>query len=300
MTRALAQPIGIEGGVSGLPRGGSQRICVLSAHLCAVVIVLCAAPGCSEKLAQLAPPDGVTSLVRNADLSPRPPTAAGEQTGKPSSSSSPFLYPGFDSQSIPPARGDPAGEPRSASAAPGFGAIATGRGVEINFDNADIQTVSKTLLGDILQYNFTVDPQHPRQRDARVRRADPSQGCLLGVREHFADVERGHRAPGRPDQRRAGGRGERSRLSRLRGRPTGIWRLDRAAALHLGGGRRQDGGELSLATWRGSGRFRAKHPLIQGTTTERQAAIDMVSIFDVEWLRNQSVGIYPLNQPLRK
>ena len=34
--------------------------------------------------------------------------------------------------------------------------------------------------------------------------------------------------------------------------------------------------------------------LIQGTTAERQAALDVVSAFDVEWLRNQSVGVYPL------
>ena len=34
--------------------------------------------------------------------------------------------------------------------------------------------------------------------------------------------------------------------------------------------------------------------LVQGTTAERQAALDVVSTFDVEWLQNQSVGVYPL------
>jgi general secretion pathway protein D len=34
--------------------------------------------------------------------------------------------------------------------------------------------------------------------------------------------------------------------------------------------------------------------LIQGTATEREAAIDVISTFDVEWMRNQSVGVYPL------
>ena len=34
--------------------------------------------------------------------------------------------------------------------------------------------------------------------------------------------------------------------------------------------------------------------LIQGTTAERQAALDVVAAFDVEWMRNQSVGVYPL------
>jgi type II secretory pathway component GspD/PulD (secretin) len=34
--------------------------------------------------------------------------------------------------------------------------------------------------------------------------------------------------------------------------------------------------------------------LIQGTTSEREAALDLISTFDVEWLRHQSVGVYPL------
>src|SRR6516164_7014163 len=34
--------------------------------------------------------------------------------------------------------------------------------------------------------------------------------------------------------------------------------------------------------------------LVQGTTSERQQALDMIATFDVEWLRNQSVGVFPL------
>src|SRR6516162_3733958 len=34
--------------------------------------------------------------------------------------------------------------------------------------------------------------------------------------------------------------------------------------------------------------------LIQGTSIERQSALDVIATFDVEWLRNQSVGVYPL------
>ena len=34
--------------------------------------------------------------------------------------------------------------------------------------------------------------------------------------------------------------------------------------------------------------------LIQGTTAERQSALDLIATFDVEWLRNQSVAVYPL------
>src|SRR5262245_64491635 len=38
-------------------------------------------------------------------------------------------------------------------------AFMKGEGVEMNFEGADVQTVAKTLLGDILQLNFVVDPR---------------------------------------------------------------------------------------------------------------------------------------------
>ena len=38
-------------------------------------------------------------------------------------------------------------------------AFLKGDGVEMNFEGADVQTVAKTLLGDILQLNFVVDPR---------------------------------------------------------------------------------------------------------------------------------------------
>src|SRR5262249_6047627 len=34
--------------------------------------------------------------------------------------------------------------------------------------------------------------------------------------------------------------------------------------------------------------------LIQGTTSARHSALDLIATFDVEWRRNQSVGVYPL------
>src|SRR6202035_3456368 len=34
--------------------------------------------------------------------------------------------------------------------------------------------------------------------------------------------------------------------------------------------------------------------LIQGTGAERRAAVDTVMSFDVDWMRGQSVGIYPV------
>src|SRR5262249_11478317 len=34
--------------------------------------------------------------------------------------------------------------------------------------------------------------------------------------------------------------------------------------------------------------------LVQGTTSERQAALEIAAAFDADWLRSQSVGVYPI------
>src|SRR5882724_7817886 len=65
-------------------------------------------------------PSDATDSVRSADFSARFPVA-NEGDSRTSGSSRPFLFPGFD--------------------------------------GADVQTVAKALLGDILQLNFVVDPR---------------------------------------------------------------------------------------------------------------------------------------------
>ena len=102
--------------------------------------------------------------VRNTDFSARFPVANEGNSGKPAKtresrepaeSTQPFLFPGSDVQPERPRERDP--EMRSASLQPA--AFMKGDGVEMNFEGADVQTVAKTLLGDILQLNFVVDPR---------------------------------------------------------------------------------------------------------------------------------------------
>src|SRR5262249_37586266 len=99
--------------------------------------------------------------VRNADFSARFPVAnegnPGNpgKTAKPSESTQPFLFPGSDV--TPERQHDRDPEMRTASLQQA--AFLKGDGVEMNFEGADVQTVAKTLLGDILQLNFVVDPR---------------------------------------------------------------------------------------------------------------------------------------------
>ena len=102
----------------------------------------------------LPPTDSVTDPIRNADLRARLPAPLDRQSGGASQSNKPFLFPGLDIPFLTPRR-DPPNDFRTASAT--TGALGTGNGVTINFENADIQTVAKSLLGDVLELNFLVD-----------------------------------------------------------------------------------------------------------------------------------------------
>src|SRR5947207_12377021 len=95
------------------------------------------------------------NTVRNTDFSPRFPLANEADSGRTRESTQPFIFPGSETEPDPRRDRDP--EMRSASLQPA--AFLKGDGVEMNFDGADVQTVAKTLLGDILQLNFVVDPR---------------------------------------------------------------------------------------------------------------------------------------------
>src|SRR5215475_637927 len=93
--------------------------------------------------------------IRNADLSARFPTAPDDSSGRSTQSPRPMLFPGADVEPASPPQSDSGSGFRTASA---DAATMKGEGVEINFEGADIGTVAKTLLGDVLQLNFVVDP----------------------------------------------------------------------------------------------------------------------------------------------
>jgi len=127
-----------------------------------VVLPVCFLVGCSTSLQkQLGAyddaPDHVSTTVRNADLSARFPTATDEQPDRQSGESSkPLLFPGTEPESPPRSRDPGDLGVRTASLEP---VTIKGDGVEINFENADVPTVAKALLGDVLHLNFVVDPK---------------------------------------------------------------------------------------------------------------------------------------------
>ena len=239
--------------------------------------------------AGVAPTDAMDS-VRNTDFSARFPLANEGESGRTRESSQPFLFPGSDVEPEPRREQDP--NMRSASLQPA--AFLKGDGVEMNFDGADVQTVAKTLLGDILQLNFVVDPRVQGNVTLASAGPIPRKDVLPAFESvlrmsNAAIVHSGNLVKIVPiPEAGAGG------------------------AISVGAG--EPGFGVSLVPLRYTsastvaktaesflsrpGAIRVVQSrnllLIQGTTAERQAALDVVATFDVEWLQNQSVGVYPL------
>jgi general secretion pathway protein D len=267
---------------------------------CVVASIFLALGGCGTSnlvpTAGVAPADA-TDTVRNTDFSPRFPIGNEGNSGKSGktresreSTDQPFLFPGSDVQPERPRDRDP--EMRTASLQQA--AFMKGDGVEMNFEGADVQTVAKTLLGDILQLNFVVDPRV--QGNVTLASAGPiSRKDVLPAFEsvlkmqNAAIVRTGDLVKVVPMAEASGsgaisvGTGEPGfGVSLVPLRYTSASTVAKTAE--------------SFMTRPGAIRVVQSRNLllVQGTTAERQAALDVVSTFDVEWLQNQSVGVYPL------
>jgi len=262
-----------------------------------VVLPVCFLAGCSTSLqkqfgAYDDAPDRVATTVRNADLSARFPTTTDEQPDRQSGESSkPLLFPGTEPESPPRSRDPGDLGLRTASLEP---VAIKGDGVEINFENADVPTVAKALLGDVLHLNFVVDPKVQGTVTlgsvGPIPRKDllPTFESVLRM-QNAAIVRDGKFMKIVPIPDAAG----HASVSAGAGEPG--FGVSVVPLRYISATTVAKTAENMLAR---PGAIRVDQArnllLIQGTVSEREAALDVVSTFDVEWLRNQSVGVYPL------
>jgi general secretion pathway protein D len=202
----------------------------------------------------------------------------------------PLLFPGTQPDEPTPSPDSRPGF-RTASVQP---VSISGDGVEMNFEGADIQTVAKTLLGDVLQQNFVVDPRV----QGTVTLASVGPIPRKDVLPTFESALRMQNAAIVHD----------GRFLKIVPMP------DAAGHASISAGAGEPGFGVSVVSLRYVsaatiarttenllGKTGAVHVdrarnlvLIQGTTSEREAALDVIATFDVEWLHNQSVGVFPL------
>ena len=262
-------------------------------QISAVGAVVCSLLGCSasdKQLGSTTQRDPFAS-IRSADLRAHFPSATDPQIGNSGQSSEPLLFPGSAAEPAP-SPGGPTADFRVASADPA--AVVRGDGVELNFEGAEIQNVAKTVLGDTLGISFVVDPRV--QGNVTLASTGPiPRKDVLPVFEsvlrmsNAAVVHEGNLVKIVPVAEASGtgavniGAGQAGfGVSIVPLRYTAATTIARTAENFL-----SRAGAIKIDQARNL-------LLIQGTTAERQAALDVVAAFDVEWMRNQSVGVYPL------
>jgi general secretion pathway protein D len=225
----------------------------------------------------------VSDNIRNQDLLPRFPQGGGQSgqsgpvTGKPQV---------FTAEEVSPIEAPPP-QPQPTT---------NGQGYELNFENAPIASVAKTVLGDILKVGYTVDPRVQGAISLASGRPVPKADLLFvfetALRLSGVAMVRdtaGYRLIPISDAV-AGGNLDSQAARAEAGYGISVVPLQFVSATTLT--RLLD----SFATKPGAVRVDSTRNmlLIQGSGAERRAAIDTALSFDVDWMRGQSVGIFPV------
>src|SRR5215470_17325477 len=264
------------------------RTGILGTMLC--VLLGCAALDATKSdLRMSAAGPGVGEQVRDLDLTPRFPTSD-NVTSNQHNPSQPLIFPGAENDPEPQREQNE--YTRVASIQPG--AVMVGQGVEMNFDGAEIRTVAKTVLGDVLKLNVLVDPRVQGNVTLASVGAIPRKDLLPAFESalrlsNAAVVREGSLVKIVPLSEAGGG----TAVSMGAGQPgfgvsiVPLRYVSAATVAKTAEGFLSRAGALRVIPSRNM-------VLIQGTTSERQTALDLINTFDVEWLRNQSVGVYPL------
>lgn len=227
----------------------------------------------------------IVDKVRSLDLLPRQPQPVNAGTapaGQSSGSIRPAMYEGTEVTGVAEDR------PQM---------TASGGGFDLNFENTPVATVAKVVLGDILRVGYTIDPRVQGTVSLVSVRPVPKSDIVFVL-------ENALRLSGVVLLRDTSG----YRLTPL-GDAVGAGRVDAASASP------EPGFGVSVAPLQyvsaqtllklmdsfatKAGTVRADVGrnliLIQGTGAERRTAVDTVLSFDVDWMRGQSVGIFPIS-----
>src|ERR1700687_4050862 len=223
----------------------------------------------------------VLDKVRSLDILPRQPQQVNASQPNAGQRSRPAVYDGSEVTDIPETRPQP---------------TASGNGFDLNFGHPPVATVAKVVLGDILGTGYTIDPRvqgtvslvsvNPVQKSDIIfvlENALRLSGCVL-VRDTA-----GYRLPPLGDAV-GSGRVDAAASSPEPGYGVSVVPLQYVSAQTLL--------KLMDSFAIKAGMVRADTTrnllLIQGTGAERRIAVDTATSFDLDWMRGQSVGIFPV------
>jgi general secretion pathway protein D len=222
----------------------------------------------------------IADRIRSLDLSPRQTAEVGNAGIKQQGASKPAIYLADGSRPQGAALID-----RDDTGASGY---------DLNFENAPVATVAKVILGDVLGVGYTIDPRVQGTVTLASVRPVPKNDALYVL-------ENALRMSGVALVR------DRSGYRLLPAAESGPGGIDRTASAEAGQGisvvplryvSAQNVFKLLDAFGIRANTVRpdvARNTLvIQGSGSDRAAAIDTILSFDADWMRGQSVGIFPV------
>jgi len=229
------------------------------------------------------PPDAV-DRIRATDLQPRfPDPTATVNTGSPKGPRAQAFYGSANPVEV------------AASPAPLSG---SGEGYELNFENTPVTTVAKVILHDILGVGYTIDPRVQGTVSLASGRPVPRSDVLFVLESALRTANvvlvpdaAGYRLAPAAEAVGSGGVDRVAGNSRPEpGYGITVIRLQYVSV--------QTVTKLLDSFAVKAGAIRADPVrnmlLIQGSGAERRAAVETVLSFDADWMRGQSVGIYPV------
>jgi general secretion pathway protein D len=233
-------------------------------------------------------PPNVMDRVRAMDISPRTPGPSEVAQPDTPSSSRAQVYPGNGTGTV----AQPPGPADAAATTNG-----NGDGYDLNFENAPVATLAKVILGDILGVGYTIDPRVQGTVSLASGRPVPKSDILFVLENalRLSNVALVRDASG----------GYRLMPA---GEAIGTGTVDKLASAQPGYGitviplryvsaqtiiKLVDGFAAKPGLMRADA---ARNILIlQGSGTERRNALDIAASFDVDWMRGQSVGVFPIH-----
>jgi len=229
------------------------------------------------------PGPDVVDRVRSLDLLPRFPREAGSTGDGATDRMKPAVYSTAE------------GSPAPAQAAQLQPAPA-GDGYDLNFENAPIATVAKTILGETLGLGYTIDPRVQGTVSLTSGRLVPKSDLLYVLENALRPIgvvivkdTLGYRLVPLGDAVGAGN------TEKVAGQASPGYGISVVPLQHISA---QTLIKLvdSFATRPGTVRADPTRNIliIQGSGAERRAAIDTILSFDVDWMQGQLVGIYPI------
>jgi general secretion pathway protein D len=286
------------------PRACGRLFCV--ALLAAVTISGCSqgpTQGFADALRKADPNQGLAEGLRTADLSEKQPHPV-KQASNPDAKDRaprPFEnYPGNDQFGAQLAK---EGRPQSANQAITPVSLTRSQrvseGYQLNFDNAPLAEVTKIILGDTLKLAYYYDPRVQGQVTLSTGRA-VTRDELLTILESALKMNNGALVYGDGGYRIAplgevAGGGEAAisvapEEASTPGFGVSVLPLQNVSAEAMT--------KLLESFIAKGGSVRAETTgnllLIRGPSRERQSLTDVAVSFDVDWLKGQSAGIYPL------